>query len=286
MTYAVLGVTGNTGKVVAETLLAQGKQVRVVVRDRAKAAAFAARGAEVAVADLTSAEALAEAFRGVEGAYALVPPSFTPEFKAYQRATADVIAAAAEQSKLPHLVLLSSWGAQLPAGTGPIAGLYYAEQQLRKLSATRSSFLRAAYFIENIGSSLGALESGVLPSFFKAQFAQDMIATHDIGTTAAMLLVEGAAQTQVVDLAGPRASFADIAATFSKLLNKPIQVAEVPPDAAVPTLRSFGVPDELAGLYHEMFVGIQSGHIALEPGHRKIQGKTDLETALRGLLGK
>lgn len=283
MTYAVLGVSGHTGKVVAETLLDQGKKVRVVVRDRAKGAAFAARGAEVAVADVGDASALAAAFRGAEGAYALIPPSFTPKFRAYQNATADALTAAAKESKVPHLVLLSSIGAQHPGGNGPIAGVHYAEQQLRQLEHTRSTFLRAAYFIENLASSLGALQGGVLPSFFPADFSFDMIATADIGTAAASLLLEGAKQTQVVELAGPRASHADVARAFSKLLGKPITVAEAPVESAAETLRGFGFPEELAGLYQEMIAGIRSGHVSFD-GQRRLQGKTELETVLRGLL--
>jgi NADPH:quinone reductase-like Zn-dependent oxidoreductase len=48
----VLGATGHTGAVVAETLLARKQPVRVVVRSADKGAAWAAKGAEVAVASL------------------------------------------------------------------------------------------------------------------------------------------------------------------------------------------------------------------------------------------
>ena len=85
MTFVVAGVSGNTGKVVAESLLARGKQVRVVVREEGKAAALRAKGADVAVADLSDAAALGQALAGAEGAYVLVPPTITaPDFGAYQ----------------------------------------------------------------------------------------------------------------------------------------------------------------------------------------------------------
>ena len=82
MTFAIAGVSGKTGQIVAETLLARGQGVCVVVRDEAKGAAWRARGAEVAVADLGDSAALASALRGAEGAYLLVPPSFAPGFRA------------------------------------------------------------------------------------------------------------------------------------------------------------------------------------------------------------
>jgi len=61
--FVVLGATGRTGKVVASTLLAQGKAVRAVVHDAAKGQAFKDNGAEVAVAD---AEDRAERIREIE----------------------------------------------------------------------------------------------------------------------------------------------------------------------------------------------------------------------------
>src|SRR5579863_8408986 len=72
--FAVAGVSGHTGKVVAETLLAQKKPVRVIVRDAAKGEEWKRRGAEVAVADLEDAEALTRALRGADSAYLLLPP--------------------------------------------------------------------------------------------------------------------------------------------------------------------------------------------------------------------
>src|SRR5262245_4067078 len=85
MSFVIAGVSGNTGKIVADSLIAQKRSVKVVVRDAAKGAAWSAKGAEVAVADLGDAAALGRALQGAEGAYLLVPPSFTePDFRAYQ----------------------------------------------------------------------------------------------------------------------------------------------------------------------------------------------------------
>jgi uncharacterized protein YbjT (DUF2867 family) len=286
MTYAVLGVSGHTGKVVAETLLEQGKRVRAVVRDASKAAALKAKGAEVAIADLGDASALSKALSGVEGAYVLIPPSFAPGFRDYQNRTTDALVSAAKQAQPPHLVLLSSIAAHQPAGTGPIAGIHYTEQQLRTLTKTHSTFLRAAYFMENLGSSLGMLNDGVLPSFFPADFEFEMVATHDVGIAAAKLLVEGTSKTRVVDVKGPRGSFAKAAQVLSELTAKPIRVAEAPMDAAVPTLTSFGFPTDLAELYRDMMAGMLSGLIRFEPGHEQIIGKTPLKQVLAELLAQ
>lgn len=287
MTYAIAGVSGNTGTVAANTLLAQGEKIRVIVRDRAKGEPWAARGAEVAVADLGDAAALERALSGVDGAYVLVPPNMAAtSFRRYQRETADAIVTAVDRARLPHLVLLSSVGAQHAAGTGPIAGIHYAEQQLRTLGHTRATFLRAGYFMENVGAALGMLDQGVVPSFLPADLPIPMIATVDIGKTAAALLVEGASATNVVELSIGTRTFDDVAAALSKLLGRTIAVAEAPLEALVPTYTGFGMPQELAEMYLEMHTGLLAGKVAFEGSGRTITATTDLDAVLGKLLGK
>ena len=76
--FVIAGVSGHTGSVVATTLLAAGKPVRVIVRDAAKGAEWKAKGAEVAVAQLDDRASLAAALKGATGAYLLSPPDFLP----------------------------------------------------------------------------------------------------------------------------------------------------------------------------------------------------------------
>jgi uncharacterized protein YbjT (DUF2867 family) len=285
MTYAIAGVTGNTGKIAAETLLAQNKAVRVLVRDRAKGEVWKTRGAEVAVADLGDATAVARALEGVEAAYLLIPPNMAaPSFATYQDETIASLAKGIEDSGVPHVVFLSSVGAQHPSGTGPIAGLHRAEKRFAGIAGTRFSHVRAAYFMENLGGSLGMLDQGILPSFTPAAFAFDMIATVDIGRLAAQLIVEGTDKSQVVELGGPPRSMNDAAAALSAITGKPIRVHELPLDAVVPTLTGMGLPAEMAGLYREMTGGLLSHHVAFEGGHRRVLGSTPLEQVLRGML--
>ncbi|HET9931271.1 MAG TPA: NAD(P)H-binding protein, partial [Polyangiaceae bacterium] len=145
--FVITGATGHTGSVAAETLLAQGHKVRVVVRDAAKAKGLEARGAEVFVADLEDQEALARAVRGADGVYLLSPPDmgakdFVAERKRLTERQVNTLAA----EKVPHVVLLSSVGAQHTSGTGPILTTHNVEQQLRA-AGLNATFVRAAYFV-------------------------------------------------------------------------------------------------------------------------------------------
>jgi uncharacterized protein YbjT (DUF2867 family) len=285
MTFAIVGVTGNTGKAAAEALLAKGKSIRIVVRDAAKGDAWRAKGAEPAVADLLDPAALGRALAGAEGAYLLIPPNMAaPDYRAYQDRTVDALAEAVKQSGVPHVVLLSSVGAQHAAGTGPIAALHRAEARLSGIAGTKLTALRAAYFMENLGGSLSMLGQGVLPSFLPKDFAFDMIAAADIGRLAADLLLEGRAAPGVVELGGPARSMSDAAAALTTIVGKPIAVHEAPLEAMAATLAGFGLPQETARLYQEMTGAMLSGHAAFEGGHRRVQGTTPLATVLRELV--
>lgn len=288
MKFAVAGVTGHTGKVVAESLLAGNHEVRVIVRDIAKGEPFANLGCDVAVADLGDAPALSRALTGMDGAYLLVPPRIAPGFRDYQLATGRSLVSAARTSGIPHVVLLSSIAAHIPAGTGPIAGLYPIEQGFRALVAENrafsATFLRAGYFMENLGASLGALSQGILPCFVPVDLPIAMIATHDIGQFAAKLLVEGGRGARAVQLGGPACTMADAAAALTEILGRTIVAVQAPIDQLVSTFTSFGFPAEVASLYQEMTVGLTNGLVVFEPNVETVEGKMRLADVLPLLL--
>jgi|JI10StandDraft_1071094.scaffolds.fasta_scaffold36830_3 uncharacterized protein YbjT (DUF2867 family) len=279
--FVIAGVTGNTGAVVADTLLAAKAPVRVIVRDAAKGAAWQAKGAEVAIADLADVPALTAALRGAQGAYLLVPPRPTAaEPLADNRAVAAALAAAVAAARVPHVVLLSSIAAHQPDGTGPIVSVHVAERLLAEV--TQLTAVRAAYFMENWAGALGMLGQGALPTFVPRGLVFPMVATRDIGKTAAAALLEGPRGDVRIELAGPRDYSADdVAAALTKLTGKPVAAADAPLDAVVPTFTSFGLSPAFAGLFREMYAGLISGRVAWQGGAaRAIRGQVDIADVL------
>lgn len=290
--YVIAGVTGNTGKVAAQALLDRGEKVRVVVRDATKGEPWRAKGAEVAVADVGDAASLAAALEGAEGAYLLLPPNFASTDNVRDNAARTrAIGEALAKSGVPHVVFLSSVGAQHPDGTGPIKTLHHAEVELPKAAPrTRFTFLRAAYFVENVASVLGAAKAdGVLPSMFDPAMKIPMIAAADIGRIAADALVEGPPErsTAILELAGPReVSFDDLAAELSALLGKTVSTVRVPNEAVKGALMQAGLGEDLASLYQEMAGGIDAGRVAFQgEGTRLVRGTVEAREVLRALLG-
>lgn len=285
--FVITGATGNTGSAAAKTLLAAGKKVRVIARDAKKADGLAALGAEVFVADLTDQAALERAVSGAEGVYFLSPPDMgAKDFVNERRALTEKQIATLARAKVAHVVLLSSLGAQHAEGTGPIRTVHHAEQQLRA-SGVPSTFLRAAYFVENWGAVVHPVkQEGVLPSFIPLDLRVTMVSTPDIGKTAARALLDGPRGVRTIELAGPRdLTPNDVAAAFEKLLGKPVRAVAAPLDAVVPTFTSFGISQNIAELFREMYAGIASGRVAPEAGNELLRGSTPLEETLRLLIG-
>ena len=287
--FVIAGVTGNTGGVVADTLLSQGKKVRVIVRDAAKGEPWKKRGADVAIAELEDAKALAAALTGATGAYLLLPPRpVAPDVIAEQKRVADAITTAVREAKVPHVVLLSSIGAQHERGTGPIKSLHYAERQLEALTDAKLTFVRAAYFLENWGAVAGATKDGKLPTFIRPDFAIPMVATRDIGLVAARALADGppAARIDIVELAGPREwSPNEIANAFAKVVGRDVEPEAAPFEAVVPAFTSFGLSKSVAESFEEMYRGIANGQVAFqESGARLVRGSVDAYTLAKALV--
>jgi len=286
--FVIAGATGNTGSVVAGTLLAQGKLATVLVRDAQKAGSWRQRGAQVSTASLENTDALAEALAGAEGAYLLIPPNYKAEDAlGYGFRVADVLAQAVKTSGIPHVVLLSSVGAQHAQGTGLIRSLHHAESVIGP-AAKNLTIIRAAYFLQNWASGVeGVRNQGVLHSFLTAKRKIPMVSTADIGHVAAGCLTDPARGRRVVELAGPEDySPQDIAETFAAALGKPVKLGSHPLDAVIPTLTAAGFSRDVAGLFREMTEGINSGQVAYEGKGATFQrGNVTAMDAIKQMLG-
>lgn len=284
--FIVLGATGHTGSVVAETLLAHGQPVRVVVRSADKGAPWKAKGAEVVVATYDDTKAMHKAFEGAQGVYLLVPPNYQAKaWLAEQQRTMDQAAEAVKASGIPHVVFLSSVGGHLPEGTGPIRAVRYGEQKLGSV-AKHLTILRPCFFMENWAPVLGAAKGqGVLPTFLAPAAKIPMISTKDIGRVAAERLMAGGKGREVVELAGPEEySPADVAAALGQILGRTVSAQAAPLSAVVPTLKSFGFSDEAAALFEEMYTAFSRGAIGYEQPVSLVRGRVTLAEALRAMV--
>ena len=284
--FVISGATGHVGSAAAKELLAKKQPVKVVVRSAAKAEAWTKQGAQAAVGSLDDAAFLTNTLKGAAGFFAMIPPHYTaPDLYAAQRKTADAIAAAVKASGVPHVVMLSSVGADLDAGNGPIKGLHYLENVLRK-TGTLLTAIRACYFQENVANSLApARQAGIFPNMTgSADYAFPMIATKDIGALAAASLMSKPAKSEIVDLEGPSYSNRQAAELLGKALGKELKIVEVPAAGRVQAMMQGGLPEHLAKVFDEMYAGFQKG-IIKPKGDRMVRGKTELAETVAAVAG-
>jgi uncharacterized protein YbjT (DUF2867 family) len=258
--FIVTGATGNTGSVVAASLLDSGKDVTLLVRSAKKAAPWKSRGAKIVEANLQDAKALAGAFRGASGAYLMLPPAYEVEdYLSHHAAVARTYAEAAQEAHLPHAVFLSSWGAQHNGGTGPIRALAAAEKILAGIPIL--TVLRASWFLENFVPGLStARAEGVLNGFLAPSVTVPMIATRDIGAVAAELLLQPPAKSSLVEITGPEDYTMDaIATVLSEAMDRPVRYQAAPPEAAVAVFQQMGLSRAASEMMAELFEAVNKG---------------------------
>lgn len=285
MRYAITGVTGKVGGTVARGLLQAGQTVRAVLRDPKKARDWAARGCEIALAEMSDGEALTRAFSDCEGVFVLLPPNFDPSpgFPEVRRIL-DALRSALLETRPARLVCLSTVGAQA-RNENLLTSLGLMELTLGELPIP-TTFLRAAWFIDNCSWDVGpARESGVIHSFLQPldrRFA--MVAAHDVGDMAAVLLGETWSGRRVVELEGPsRFSPNDIASALGHALGKAVEIEAVPRASWERLFVAQGMAHPTPRM--RMLDGFNEGWIDFESSaDLTLKGTTSLDTVVDSLV--
>jgi uncharacterized protein YbjT (DUF2867 family) len=177
---------------------------------------------------------------------------------------------------------LSSVGAEIPEGTGPIAGLYRQEMRLNTLPGTNIIHLRPGYFMENLLMGINSIKKmDAYPSPLQKDLPLPLIATIDIGKKAAEFLHRlDFHKHTIFDFVGPReVSLNEAISILGKAIGKPdLQYLQVSYDDADKALLSAGLKPKTIKLLREMNTAFNEGRIKstqrITPDHR---GKTRVE---------
>ncbi|MBN8751473.1 NAD(P)H azoreductase [Xylophilus ampelinus] len=282
--YAVTGITGQVGGAVARALLARHQPVRAVVRDAARATPWTDRGADVAVARLDDAQALASAFADTQGVFVMLPANFDPAPGFPEaRGLIGAIAQALAQARPARVVALSTIGAQA-AQENLLTQLGLLEDALGALPLD-VRFIRPAWFMENaLWDVAPARDTGVIDAYLQpVERPIPMVATEDVGRTAAEMLLSPGDGPRVVELAGPApVSPADIAAGLGALLGRPVRAQPVPRAEWEARFRQQGA--QRPGPRARMLDGFNEGWLRFEGVAR--HGTVSLATVLGELVNR
>ena len=258
--FLVMGITGKVGGATAGHLLAHGKEVRALVRNRVKASSWMNQGVELVDGDWNDSAAIERALKGVEGAFVMLPAVWapSPDYMEAKALIANYLEALTKAAP-PRVVALSSMGADRTGRLGMIAALSLLEQGFRDLKSP-IAFVRAGGFFENFLYGLQVAQGGTLPVYYNPTNRKStMVATNDIGAEVAALLTGPAWLGQRVVELGSMVSPDEVAEQLSEVLNRDVKAFAIPRAGWAEAFEQFGIPKGHTRPAEEMFEAVNAG---------------------------
>ncbi|HUL00112.1 MAG TPA: NAD(P)H-binding protein [Nitrospirota bacterium] len=275
--YTILGATGNIGSKLAEILVKQGEEVRLVSRtadrllpslmQKARKDETFVGNAQSYVGDILDTEFLSKALEDSRSVFTMIPPNpKVDNFLTYANRMSESIARAIEIAKVKYVVNISSVGADLSdGGTGPITGLHNLEERLNRIKGLNVMHIRAGYFMENLFSFVDLIRSrGITGSAIRGDLKIPMIATRDIADFVAKHLVKcDFSGSSVAYLLGQRdLSLIEATAIIgNKIGNPDLKYILFPYDDAEKSLIAAGLSPNMSQSYIEMSRAFNEGRI-------------------------
>ncbi len=264
MNYVITGGAGNISKPLALQLLKAGHGVTIISRSESNVKELTDAGAKAAIGSVEDVAFLTTAFAGADAVYTMVPPNHNPvNWKNDIARVGENYAKAIIANQVKYVVNLSSIGAHLPDGVGPVSGLYRVEQTLNALSDVNVKHLRPAYFYQNLLANVGLIKGmEIMGSNFSAEDGKFVIVDPtDIAAVAAEELIGlSFSGTSFRYIASDEVSTAQIASAIGTALGKPaLPWVAFTDEQALGGMLQAGLPAEVANNYVEMGGAVRNG---------------------------
>lgn len=264
MKIVVTGSLGNISKPLAAQLIEAGHQVTIISSDKDKIAGIEALGASAAIGSLADTDFLTNTFTGADALYAMVPPNFgTNNLRQYMGDTGKSYAIAIQKAGIKKVVALSSIGAHLNDGTGPIKGLHDVEGILSGIADVDIKFIRAPFFYVNLFNDIPMIKhAGILGANYPAGARLVMVHPTDIAAAVAEELEAGFTGKSVRYIVSDEITTSQLATVLGTAIDNPqlpwVQFAD---EQASDEMLKAGLPPEMTKNFIEMGTAIRSGVI-------------------------
>lgn len=265
MKYVVMGSLGNVSKTLAEKLIAAGQSVTIVSSKAEKAEQIRAMGAQPAIGSVEDVAFLTKTFKGADAVYTMVPPNFAASnYKQYIGKIGKNLASAIKSSGVKNVVNLSSVGAHMPEGCGPVSGLHFAEEALNDLAGVNVLHLRAGMFYFNFLSNIDMIkQKGIMGGNYGEEAKLTLVHPNDIADVAAdelqNLSFKGKSFRYVVS---DERTTDELAYILGKAIGKPqLPWVNFKDEDTMAGMIQAGIPKEMAANYTEMGSAIRNGEM-------------------------
>jgi len=261
MSIVVTGATGHLGRHVVEQLLEKvpADQITAVVRDKEKAADFAARGVKLAVADYNTPETFDGLFAAGDKALLISGNEFDKGRVGQHQVVLDAAKAAG--------VALFAYTSAPGSLTAALADDHRGTEQAIVESGVPYALLRNGWYNENYTENLApVLEYGaVTQAAGEGKVAS--AARADYAAAAVAVLTGEGHENKTYELSGDTAwSFAEYAAAVAEYAGKEIAYNPVSVEVYTGILAGAGLPGPLAAVLAGVDASIEKGELAGTPG--------------------
>ncbi|MFD2873229.1 NAD(P)H-binding protein [Mucilaginibacter ximonensis] len=263
MKITTTGSLGNVAKPLVQKLIAAGHEVTVISTKADKASEIETLGAKAAIGSISDTTFLTEAFKGADAVYTMMPPSMGPanmieNIAAAGKAYADAIKAAG----VKRVVMLSSVGADAPAGTGPVGGVHRVEQIFQEqLTDVNVTVVRSGFFYVNFFRDIPLIRTrGIFGNNYSGDDKIGFTHHDDLSTAIAAELQREGNGFEVKYVVSDVSTGNQLASLFGRAIGKPeLTWTEIPDEQLKQGMLSAGLPPELAGLITELGQGVRAG---------------------------
>jgi uncharacterized protein YbjT (DUF2867 family) len=283
MKITISGSLGNVGRYLTQKLVAASHQVTVISSNADRQAAIEALGAKAAIGSVSDAGFLKTALAGADAVFALTPPNMGGSNIIANIVNAGkAFATAIRETGIPRVVMLSSIGADLATGNGPIASVHQIEQLYRELQDVSVTFLRAGWFYTNLYNDIPLIKGmGIIGANYPATQQIPVAHPEDIADAAAAELQHAPTGKNVRYIVSDVRTPADFAKVLGTAIGRPaLPWVEFTDEQSLGGMLQAGLPEEIATLYTEMGGGLRSGKIQADflATGSPVAGKIKLET--------
>lgn len=281
MKIIISGSLGNIGQHLTQLLAKANHELVVISSNANRKEAIAALGATAAIGSINDADFLTKTFEGADALFAMTPPNMGGQHIIANTVNAGkAFAQAIKNTNVPRVVMLSSIGADVENGTGPIAGLHQIEKIYNELE-TSVTFLRAGYFYTNHYNDIPLIKNaGIIGSNFPSETKIPYVHPQDIAVVAAEELQKQSTGKNVRYIVSDLRSAADTANALGNAIgNTALPWVEFTDEQSLQGMLGAGLSEEMAHLYTEMGQGLREGKIQADFLNNEYlaEGKTKLE---------
>ena len=246
----VVGSTGMLGGMITRRLLAEGRQVRILVRPGSQYQPLVDAGAQPVMGDMKDRQSLDAACQGVETVITTANSALRGgddnPFTVEDQGNRNLIDAA-QAAGVNHFIFVSVFAADPNSPIPFIAGKGKADQQLIQSGMTYTILAPVAFAEVWFGVAiLGPIARGVPVMLYKGGDAKtNFISINDVAAYAVASVDNPAARNQVIQLGGPQpVSYPEVVQIFHRVMGKGFDVIYLEPGTPAPT-----IPESVQGLY-------------------------------------